>query len=125
MKNDETNPTLLDNQEFKEFVSERLIDDDINYIGNALAGEVGEVNNVLKRMHVKTKSKQYQDILNKQVSAGIINPLDVQLKEELGDVMFYIFALIDKFGFSLSDILEMQKHKIIGQSIAYQEKFKK
>ena len=63
------------------------------YIG--LNGEAGEVGEILKRHLYRGE------------------PLDFEhLKDELGDVLWYLTMLIDQYGFKLEDIMEENINKL-------------
>ena len=66
------------------------------YLAIGLAGEVGEVLNLLK------KQQYYNDY-----------HLDYDLlKEELGDCLYYLTNLITDCGFSLDDVMESNAKKV-------------
>ena len=67
-----------------------------SYLAIGLAGEVGEVLNLLK------KHQYYNDY-----------HLDYALlKEELGDCLYYLTNLITDCGFSLEDVMESNAKKV-------------
>jgi len=66
------------------------------YLAIGLAGEVGEVLNLLKK---KTYYKNYQ--LNDQL-----------FKDELGDCLYYLTNLITDSGSSLEEIMEINSKKV-------------
>ncbi len=83
--------TLIDSPDFI------IVDDDIMIAWNAigLAGEAGEVNELVKKgifhQHGLDKAKMFK---------------------ELGDVMWYVAALCTKLGFSLEDVMQANIDKL-------------
>lgn len=77
------------------------------YLSNALAGEVGEACNLIKKL------ARDRD--------GYVTPeFKAELKSELGDVLWYLSQLAREFGMSLSDIaaenlakLESRRAKVL------------
>jgi NTP pyrophosphatase (non-canonical NTP hydrolase) len=68
--------------------------EDIHLVAG-LAAEVGEVCSIFQKASYKSQ------------------PLDIeQLREELGDVYFYTTALANKYGFSMSGLLESNIKKL-------------
>ncbi len=67
-----------------------------SYLAIGLAGEVGEVLNLLKKK-VYYKSYQLDDGL---------------LKEELGDCLYYLTNLITDSGSSLEEVMEINSKKV-------------
>src|SRR5215469_14883580 len=66
--------------------------------GLGLAGETGEVADMLKKHLYHRNGK----------------PLDVnKLKDELGDVMWYFFVLLDTVGLSFEEVLEANVAKLL------------
>lgn len=61
-----------------------------------LAGESGEVADVVKKMYFHTEKAKYTD----------------DLKKELGDVIFYWLKTLDLFDFTIEEVLEGNKEKL-------------
>lgn len=66
-----------------------------------------------------TEVGEVQDILKKRLAYG--KPIDkVNLKEELGDVLWYIARLCDTFGYTFEELMEVNIAKLKAR---YGEKF--
>lgn len=86
------------------------------YLSNGLGGEVGEVQNEVKKMY---------RLMSKEVSINSKSVKDLQfsqrkknIKKELGDVLWYVFAIANNLDISVEDIIynniiknEMNIHK--------------
>jgi NTP pyrophosphatase (non-canonical NTP hydrolase) len=90
------------------------------YNSNAFCGECGEVANLIKKM-------QFEKIKPEWVGDGICSIPDLKkaIGDELGDCLFYLTRLALDNGFSLSNLIEMQAHKLNEQSIKYKRNFLK
>lgn len=115
----------MSEEKFRDFVKERMLSENDSYLGNALAGETGEVCNVLKRFEARLLDDDFKSNLDKAIAAGIRVTLEEHLKEELSDVLFYLTAIAQKHGYTLKELREHQHHKMIGRSISYERMFKK
>ena len=71
---------------------------ELAYCGLGLAGETGEVVDILKK-HFSGSKPFNDEIIEK-------------LKHELGDVMWYIAALCDGMGFDMGEIAQMNIDKL-------------
>lgn len=78
---------------YEQEVKDLLMDDGLLHLLSGLSAECGEVNGLFQ----KSIYLSYNDI-NKE-----------DLLSELGDVMYYLTALSNKYGFSLEDV---QKYNI-------------
>lgn len=77
-------------------------DEQINYCILGLVGEAGEVANQWKKV--------YRD------DGGVITEdRHDKLKDELGDVLWYVAALADELGLSLSEIKTHNTDKLLGR----------
>jgi len=91
----------MNHKEYCKFVEASSVKEfDLKYLALGLAGEVGEVCNEIKKM--------FRD-----------NPVEADLKEaeyklilELGDVMWYYTAILNKYKYDLDFILDMNIKKI-------------
>ena len=71
----------------------------LEYPTLGLAGEAGEVANIVKKIQ--------------RDSGGVItDETRAQLKDELGDVLWYISACADELGLTLSEIAEYNVNKL-------------
>lgn len=74
------------------------IKDDRGHLTNALlglAGEVGEVIDIHKKMWFHSEQDR-----------------TAELKEELGDALYYFAKVLDIYGFTLDDLLAINKFKL-------------
>jgi NTP pyrophosphatase (non-canonical NTP hydrolase) len=71
----------------------------LEYPTLGLAGEAGEVANIVKKIQ--------------RDNAGVINDeIRIKLKDELGDVLWYISACADELGLTLTEIAEYNVNKL-------------
>ena len=76
---------------------DNLKDDDLEaYLAIGLSGEVGEVQNLIKK-------KKYYPGYNLDETA---------LKDELGDCLYYLTNLASFYGYSLKDIMQCNSVKV-------------
>lgn len=73
--------------------------ENLEYPTLGLAGEAGEVANIVKKIQ-----RDHAGVLNDEIRA--------KLKDELGDVLWYISACADELGLSLSEIAEFNVDKL-------------
>ncbi|MFL6466993.1 MAG: nucleoside triphosphate pyrophosphohydrolase family protein [Pyrinomonadaceae bacterium] len=71
----------------------------LEYPTLGLAGEAGEVANIVKKIQ-----RDHDGVLNDEVRA--------KLKDELGDVLWYISACADELGMTLKEIAEFNVQKL-------------
>ena len=71
----------------------------LEYPTLGLAGEAGEVANIVKKIQ-----RDHGGILNEEIRA--------KLKDELGDVLWYISACADELGLTLNEIAEFNVNKL-------------
>jgi NTP pyrophosphatase (non-canonical NTP hydrolase) len=69
-----------------------------HYLMCGLTSEVGEVASLVKR---KIRDNTPQDVYL------------ADMKKEIGDVLWYVARLADEFGFSLNDIAEINRDKLM------------
>ena len=73
--------------------------ENLEYPTLGLAGEAGEVANIVKKIQ--------------RDHGGVVNDdIRLKLKEELGDVLWYISACADELGLTLSEIAEFNVLKL-------------
>lgn len=68
---------------------------DISYLSLSLAGEAGEVANIVKKVWRHGRE---------------LNPAEIA--DELGDVLWYLAILSDAIGYSLDDLAELNVYKL-------------
>ena len=71
----------------------------LEYPTLGLAGEAGEVANIVKKIQ-----RDHSGVLNDETRA--------KLKDELGDVLWYIAACADELGLTLQEIAEYNVNKL-------------
>lgn len=77
------------------------------------------MNNIHMALGMQTESAEISDVLKKNIAYG--KPIDlVNLREELGDLMWYIANMCNINGWDLRDILQTNIDKL---SARYPEKF--
>jgi len=100
-----------------------LMPGNIAYNGNALAGEVGEVCNNIKKILMARANPEWV--------TQEVNPLMCEeefkkkLADELGDVLFYVKRVAMDFDLSITDIMKLQIIKLADQSNKYGRTFLK
>jgi NTP pyrophosphatase (non-canonical NTP hydrolase) len=101
-----------------------LLKGDLLYNSNALAGEVGECANIVKKMQMAVIKPEW----TQQTEAERLKTPEYflpKLQDELGDVLFYLTRMINDTGLSLEDIMQLQQEKLENQSIQYKRTFLK
>jgi NTP pyrophosphatase (non-canonical NTP hydrolase) len=71
----------------------------LEYPTLGLAGEAGEVANIVKKIQ-----RDHGGVINEEIRA--------KLKDELGDVLWYISACADELGLTLQEIAEYNVEKL-------------
>lgn len=69
------------------------------YLGNGLAGEAGEVSNLIKKFHRDGWSHEKQD----------------KLLQEMGDVFWYLSQMCNQVGVTLGDVMRINSNKLSGR----------
>jgi NTP pyrophosphatase (non-canonical NTP hydrolase) len=72
---------------------------EVQALSNALGGEVGELQNVVKKVISKNVLCHTSDLHDKFVL-------------EAGDVLWYLFRLIQKYGYTIEDVMEANVRKL-------------
>ena len=73
--------------------------ENLEYPTLGLAGEAGEVANIVKKIQ-----RDHGGVVNDEIR--------LKLKDELGDVLWYISACADELGLTLSEIAEFNVRKL-------------
>lgn len=68
-------------------------------LSNALGGEVGELQNVVKKILA-------------QDQFFVPSPLNDKFVEEVGDVLWYVFRLVQKYGYTVEQIMNANITKL-------------
>ncbi|MBK8465158.1 MAG: nucleoside triphosphate pyrophosphohydrolase family protein [Chloracidobacterium sp.] len=71
----------------------------LEYPTLGLAGEAGEVANIVKKIQ-----RDHGGVINEEIRA--------KLQDELGDVLWYISACADELGLTLTEIAEFNVNKL-------------
>lgn len=79
-------------------------DNTLLYASNALAGEVGEVANEVKKLYRACDGDMYP--------AEVTSAEHEKIALELGDVLWYLTALAQLCGYSLEDVSRMNQEKL-------------
>lgn len=89
----------MDIKEYQEYVRQGASEKykDLKFAGLALVGEVGEVCDVIKKAGIYTDT-----------------PVDLQnkLKDEIGDVVWQTFALLNSAGLSFDEVIDFNVQKL-------------
>lgn len=93
-------------EEYRDLASKTALyigrGENINYPTLGLAGEAGEVANIIKKVG--------------RDDGGVVSEEKKELlKKELGDVLWYISALSDELGFSIEDVARANIEKLHGR----------
>jgi len=107
--------TSTTNQTFHEFVKHSynydFNDFNLQYLSNGLGGEVGEVQNEVKKYYRKYHDLTFKVIDNNQE----LNDRKDNIKKELGDVLWYIFAISNELNINVDDIIKTNIEKNRGR----------
>lgn len=110
-------------QEFEELVLKHSLSERLMYNTNALAGEVGEVCNVVKKIAMAAMKPEW---LNRSMNS--LTPVEEQhekLDDELGDALFYLIATALRNGTDMQRLFTLQAKKLELQSEQYGHTFLK
>jgi len=93
--------------EYSKFVKETYKYDfgayNLMYLSNGLGGEIGEVQNEVKKMY-RLMSKEVS-VDSKAIKDLKFSERKENIKKELGDVLWYVFAIANNLDISVEDIL--------------------
>ena len=73
------------------------------YLSNGLGGEVGEVQNEVKKMY-RLMSKEVS-VDSKAIKNLKFSERKEKIKNELGDVLWYVFAIANNLDISIEDVI--------------------
>lgn len=113
---------------FIEFILDHSLEDeriDEIYDGNALAGELGELNNILKKKLTYELIPEYKKRVDNEIAAGLRLDFKEQITDEAGDILFYFLRILDRNDISIEEVIDAQVNKVRGKSISKGGKFKK
>lgn len=110
---------------WEEFVDKHTWDNkDIFFTSNALGGELGEVQNVIKKEVAFQDFPNYADKVRQREELGEPGFRDMFV-DEMGDVLFYYTQLLNKKGVTFEEVMNMQIRKIQKQSDDHGQPYKK
>jgi len=87
-----------------------------------LVGEAGEVANIIKKIAIRKTIIAKGDPI---ISLNTMEEYIASIKDELGDVLFYLTRLALDYGLDLDEIMEEQNRKLLAQNKEYNKVFKK
>jgi NTP pyrophosphatase (non-canonical NTP hydrolase) len=94
------------------------------YLATALAGEVGEACNQVKKFALVQQFAEWRDKKNPK-PAPHPDLIEGQIIEELSDALFYLVALADQIGVPIERLFQIQADKLAQQSADYGRTFLK
>lgn len=116
----------MSTDEFVKYVDEHtLLGRDDFFTMNALAGELGELANVVKKFQFYQDMPLYQERINKEVAEGKTRTFRDQFVDEAGDTLFYFVQMLNKWGVTMEEVMQKQHDKIEGQFNIFNKVFKK
>lgn len=114
----------MDHKRFNQIVEvHSLCPGNLLYNSNALAGEVGEVANIVKKIQMATMRPEW--VQSNENRLPDVEHFKAMLKGELGDVFFYLHRVILDLGFDVHEIHMEQFRKLAEQTMKYNRKFLK
>jgi len=110
---------------WEEFVDKHTWDNkDVFFTSNALGGELGEVQNVLKKEDAAKDFPNYGRYVIEREAAGVPTHQDMFI-DEMGDTLFYYTQLLNKKGVTFEQVMNAQIAKIQKQSDEHGQTYKK
>lgn len=105
---------------FEEIVEFHSYDPGKLFNALALSGEVGGLNNIIKKLiYIQNQRQWFDKEERKQLSDNLIN----DAREEIGDCLFYLTRLAQIFGLTINEVMINQTHKLKVQSEKYGRNF--
>ena len=97
-------------QKFHEFVRKTYKYDfghgNLLYLSNGMGGEAGEVQNEVKKLYRALNQGKVQDESNKEISLRKDN-----IKKEIGDVLWYLFAMANEIEVNIEEVIQINMNK--------------
>tara|TARA_B100000963_G_scaffold339133_1_gene336621 strand:- start:611 stop:940 length:330 start_codon:yes stop_codon:yes gene_type:complete len=97
-------------QKFHEFVQQTYKYDfghgNLLYLSNGMGGEAGEVQNEVKKLYRALNQGKVQDESNKEISLRKDN-----IKKEIGDVLWYLFAMANELEVNIEEVIQINMNK--------------
>ena len=105
----------------QEIVDKHTLDNtDIYFKMNSLIGELGELANIFKKERFYYEFESYKKRCELEVQDNIRIPFHIRVEDELGDVLFYVFQIINQLHRNAEELMIVQKDKLE----RYGEKYK-
>lgn len=112
--------------EFQQYVGEHTWEGkDIYFTSNALGGELGELQNVIKKEQAYNDFPPYKAYFDKGVKEGTRPTFQEHFIDEAGDVLFYFLQMLNKKGVTLQEVIDMQVEKNEKLSVQHKEIYQK
>ncbi len=100
-------------KQFTKLVSKHSIKNkDVFFSMNALAGELGELANVIKKEQFYTDFSTYADRVDKEIKENKRSSFRDMTIDEAGDTFFYFIQVLNKKGITLKEVMEYQQLKL-------------
>lgn len=113
-------------EDFVKYVEDHtLANRDDFFTMNALAGELGELANVVKKFRFYLDMPQYAERIDREIAEGKTRTYRDQFVDEAGDTLFYLVQMMNKWGVSMEEVMQKQHDKIEGQFKIFDRVFKK
>lgn len=109
----------MTNAQFQQLTTKHSLSDELLYNSNALAGEVGECANLTKKIYMATTRPDWVERNEERLRLLTKEQFTEQLKDELGDALFYLTRLANLIGVSLEELMKTQASKLSEKSITY------
>lgn len=114
----------MDTSHFELIVARHsLAPHELLYNSNALAGECGEVANVVKKIQMAQMKPEW--VTANEGGLPTLNDFAGRLDDELSDVLFYLTRMALDNGATLEQLMALQLRKLVSQSEKYQRTFLK
>lgn len=113
-------------EEFVKYVEDHTLDNrDDFFTMNALAGELGELANVVKKFKFYLDFPHYSERIDREIAEGKTHTYRDQFVDEAGDTLFYLVQMMNKWGVPIEEVMQKQHDKIEGQFGIFNKVFKK
>lgn len=98
-------------EKFHEFVRQTYKydfgDGNLLYLSNGMGGEAGEVQNEVKKLYrILNITKNVQEESAKEISLRKEN-----IKKEIGDVLWYLFAMANEIEVNIEEVIQINMNK--------------
>jgi len=97
-------------EKFHEFVRQTykydFRDGNLLYLSNGMGGEAGEVQNEVKKLYRALNQGKTQDESDNEISLRKEN-----IKKEIGDVLWYLFAMANEIEVNIEEVIQINMNK--------------